>query len=283
MTLRLIKAEPRQGAAWVRRAFMLFGKQPLAFASLFALFLFVALSVLALPYIGALLLMLTLPLLSLGFMIATRAAMAGAPVHPGRLIEPLRSDGGVDARRRRRTLLTLCGWFALGSALVMLASDALDGGAFERLQVLLAGKHTEATNKQIEALLATPGLSQGLALRLGGTALLSIPFWHAPALIWWHNQGVAKSLFSSTLACWRNRVAFLYYGLVWVLCIVAFSVLVGSMLALLGVPGLISLAAAPAGLMFSTVFYISLYFTYADSFAEDAAVADGVDAAAGPA
>lgn len=271
MTLRLLKAEPRQGAAWVRLAFALFGRQPLAFAALFALFLFAALAALALPYVGTLLMMLALPLLSLGFMIATRAALRGEPVHPGRLLEPLRSDGSDDARRRRRTLLTLCGWFALGSALIMLASDALDGGAFEQLQVLLASARNETTAKQIDALLSTPGLSQGLALRLGGTALWSIPFWHAPALVWWHAHGVAKALFSSTLACWRNRAAFLIYGLAWMLTITVFSIFVGGLLAVLGAPGLVSLAAAPAGLLFSTVFYISLYFTFKDSFAEDPA------------
>lgn len=270
MTLRLRRAEPRQGAAWVRAAFALFGKQPLAFASLFALFLFTALTLLALPYLGALLVMMALPLLGLGFMIAARAALRGEPVHPGRLLEPLRGDGSEQARHRRASLLALCGAFALCSALIMLASDALDAGAFERLQALLASRRDEASLRQIQTLLADPGLRQGLMLRLGGNALLSIPFWHAPALVWWHRQSLAQALFSSALACWRNRAAFLFYGLAWALVIVLFSIFAGGLLATLGTPNLIGLLAAPAGLLFSTVFYISLYFTFSGSFSDDA-------------
>ena len=57
--------------------------------------------------------------------------------------------------------------------------------------------------------------TQALALGLGLAALLSVPFWHAPALVWWHGQGLAQSLFSSTLACWRNKGAFTIFGVAW--------------------------------------------------------------------
>jgi len=269
VTLRLLDARPRDGAAWVSQAFALFLKRPLAFSALFALFLFAALVLLVLPYIGAVLLLMALPLLGLGFMIATRSAQAGGTVHAGQMLEALR--GGSDAAVvRRKQLLLLCGVYALLTALVMLASDALDGGAFERLQMLLASARGEAAQKEIDALLADPGLRQGLLLRVGATALLSIPFWHAPALVWWQGQGVGQSLFSSTLACWRNRGAFLIYGLAWSLTIVLFGILAGGLFALLGMPQLVAFAAVPAGLLFSTAFYVSLLFTYQGCFGEDA-------------
>ena len=271
MTLRILNATARDGATWVSRAFAVFLKKPLAFSALFALFLFAALILLLLKFVGAVLLLMALPLLGLGFMIATRSALEGGEVHAGQLIEPLRA-ASADGAARRRTLLALCGLFALTSAIVMLASDALDGGAFERLQILLASGRDAAAQKEIDALLAEPGLRNGLLLRLGGTALLSVPFWHAPALVWWQGQGVAQALFSSTLACWRNRGAFLVYGLAWTLTIVVFGVLAGGLFALLGMPGMVSLAAVPAGLMFSTAFYVSLLFTYQGCFGDDAAL-----------
>jgi len=83
---------------------------------------------------------------------------------------------------------------------------------------------------------------------------------------------VAQALFSSTLACWRNRGAFIVYGLSGMLILVVFGVLAGGLLALLGMPGLVSLAAVPAGLMFSTAFYVSLLFTYQGCFGDDAAL-----------
>jgi hypothetical protein len=269
MSLRILDASPRDGAAWVSRAFALFLKKPLAFSALFALFLFAALVLLLLPYAGAVLLLMALPLLGLGFMIASRAALADGPVHVGQLLEPLRG-GSATAVARRKPLLLLCGLYAVATALVMLASDVVDGGSFERLQLLLASARDAAKQQELDALLDDDSLLAGLLLRLGGTALLSIPFWHAPALVWWQGQGVAQSLFSSTLACWRNRGAFVVYGLAWALTIVVFGVLAGSLFALIGAPQLVTLAAVPAGLMFSTAFYVSLLFTYQGCFGEDA-------------
>jgi hypothetical protein len=268
MSLRLQSVSAREGAAWVSQAFVLFLRKPIAFSALFALFLFAALVLLTLPYVGAVLLLVTMPLLGLGFMIATRSALDGGAVHPRQLVQALRGGSAAEAAQRK-TLLALCGLYALTSALVMLASDALDGGAFERLQVLLAGARDAAAQKEIDALLGNPGLLQGLALRLGGTALLSIPFWHAPALVWWDGQGVAQALFSSTLACWRNRGAFVVYGLAWTMTIVLFGVAAGGLFALIGAPQLIGLAAVPAGLMFSTAFYVSLLFTYRGCFGDE--------------
>lgn len=280
MSFRILNASPRDGATWVSRAFALFLKKPLAFSALFALFLFAALLLLLLPYVGPVLLLMALPLLGLGFMIASQSALAGGPVHVGQLLEPLRRGDEVAAARRKQ-LLTLLGLYALATALVMLASDALDGGAFERLQMLLASSRNEANQKEIDALLGDDGLQQGLLLRLGGTALLSVPFWHAPALVWWQGQGVAQALFSSTLACWRNRGAFLVYGLAWTVTIVLFGLVAGGVFALLGAPQLVTLAAIPAGLMFSTAFYVSLLFTYQGCFGDgDAATPDPVNSLA---
>ena len=42
-----------------------------------------------------------------------------------------------------------------------------------------------------------------------------MPFWHAPALVYWGGQTVGKSLFFSTVACWRNKGAFAVYALDW--------------------------------------------------------------------
>jgi hypothetical protein len=265
MSLRILNASARDGATWVSRSFALFLKKPLAFTALFAVFLFAAMLLLVLPYLGPVLLLMALPLLGLGFMIAARSALGAGPVSVGQLIEPLRG-GDASANERRTQLLKLCGLYAVATALVMLASDAVDGGAFEKLQVLLASTRDAAQQKQLDDLLAEDGLLQGLLLRIFGTALLSIPFWHAPPLVWWQGQGIAQSLFSSTVACWRNRGAFLVYGLAWTVTVIGFAVVAGSLFALLGMPQLVTVAAVPAGLMFSTAFYVSLLFTYEGCF-----------------
>ena len=279
MSLRILAVSPRQGARWVSQGFSRFLKKPLPYTSLLALFLFACLVLLSLPYIGGLLVLCLLPLLGLGFMIATRSAMEGGPVHVGHLAAPLRASTPAESARRL-TLLRLCGLFAIASAATMLLGDAFDGGSFERLQRLMAATRSEANQAEIDAVLAEPSLRWALAWRLVVTSLLSIPFWHAPALVWWHGQGVAQSLFSSWLACWRNRGAFAVYALAWAFTVVLFGIAAGSVFALLGAPQLVPLAAIPAGLMFSTAFYVSLYFTFSDCFAtaadaEKEAQADG--------
>jgi hypothetical protein len=265
MSLRILDTTPRRGLAWVSQAFALFLKRPLGFSLLFLLFLVTAMILLVLPYVGALLLLAGLPLLTLGFANATRAALAGENVHAGQLIEPLLPGGD---RARRRTLLALCVGFAIASAFVMLLAEAADGGAFERLQILLAGTRDEAANREIDALLADPRLQGGMWVRLGLTGLLAIPFWHAPMLVWWHGHGAAQALFSSTLACWRNKGAFALYFAAWAATVAVFGIACGVLFTLLGTPQLLAAAALPAGLLFSTAFYVSLYFTYADCFGE---------------
>lgn len=263
MSMRITDVPARQGLLWVSRAFALFLKHPLGFSLLFLMFLVAAMVLLMLPYVGAVLLLAALPLLTLGFMNATRAALGGRTVHAGQLVEPF--VGSAD-RARRGVLVRLCLLYAAATALVMLAADGADAGTFERLQVLLAGPRDDAANQEIDALLSDPRLRGGLAIRFGLSALLSIPFWHAPPLVAWHGQGVAQSLFSSTLAVWRNKGAFTTYVLAWTGTVVLFGVVSGLLFSLIGAPQLLAVAALPAGLMFSTAFYVSLYFSFADSF-----------------
>jgi hypothetical protein len=265
MSLRILDAAPRRGLAWVSQAFGLFLRRPLGFSLLFLLFLVVAMVLLVLPYAGALLVLAALPLLTLGFATATRAALAGQNVHAGQLVEPLLP--GADGARRR-ALLALCVGFAVASASIMLLAGAADDGSFERLQILLAGTRDEAANREIDALLSDPRLHRGMWLRFGLTALLSIPFWHAPMLVWWHGQGVGQALFSSTLACWRNKRAFAAYVAAWLATMTLFGIACGLLFALLGTPQMLGVAALPGGLLFSTAFYVSLYFTFADCFGQ---------------
>ncbi len=44
---------------------------------------------------------------------------------------------------------------------------------------------------------------------------LSLMFWHAPALVHWHQVPPLKSVFFSLVACMRNFWAFTLFGLAW--------------------------------------------------------------------
>ncbi len=262
--LRISDVPPQRGVAWVRESFALFLKSPLGFSLLFMLFLVAALILMALPFVGALLLLAAMPLLTLGYAAAARAALRGQAVHAGLMLEPFKRTG---AAPHRATLLRLCLLYAAATALAMLLAQAIDGGSFERLQVLMAAERTDANKAAIDALLDDPRLASGMLVRVALIAAISVPFWHAPMLVWWNGQSVAQSLFSSTLACWRNKGAFLINSLVWLGISTVFGVLASVLIALLGAPQLVAVVLPPAALMFSVVFYVSLYFMYADCFA----------------
>lgn len=260
MTMQLHRVPPRQGFIWVRRGFQVYLSQPLATTFLFASFLFGALLLLMIPGIGVLLLLMALPLVSLGFMIASRNSLDGRRAGPRVFAEGL--QGPPD---RRKTMLILLACYAAANVIVMLLSDAIDDGRLEALQAAVVSDKSMSP-EALSAMLGDPRLFWGMAVRLLLTSLIALPFWHAPALVHWQGQGVAQSLFTSTLACWRNKGALTIYGLGWLLLIMLFSVLANTLVALIGEPRLLALAAMPAGLMFSTAFYTSLYFTYADVF-----------------
>ncbi|HWH83101.1 MAG TPA: BPSS1780 family membrane protein [Burkholderiaceae bacterium] len=267
MKLRTVPA--REGVRWVREGFRVFAKRPLAFAALFATFVFAVFVLLLLPFIGAIVVLVLLPLFSLGFMIATRIALDGGAPNARVFVDPLRGDPA-----RRNALLQLGIVYAAAAFLVMWLADSVDGGALESLmESMPAG---QAAPDAMAARLAAPGFGLGMLVRFGLAGLLAVPLWHAPALVHWDGHGCAKSLFASTLACWRNRGAFTLYSLAWLGLIVACSLASGLLFALLGQPQLMMVAAVPLSLLFTTVFYISLYFTFADCFAAaDGDTADG--------
>jgi hypothetical protein len=257
--MRLLTVPSRQGIAWLRQGFAIFVRQPLAFSVLFALFMTALFVAMLLPVVGALLLLAVLPLATLGFMVATRSAVAGGPVTPRAFAEPLQQG-----RPRTLAMLKLGVAYAAASAVGVTLAGWIDGGALDEAMDALAsanGNPVEAAQR-----FADPRVELGLIARLAIAALLAVPFWHAPALIHWGGQGVAQSLFSSTVAIWRNKGAFSVYALAWTGLVVGFGVGALLLFGLLGMPQLAAFALMPATLLFSTVFYVSLWFTFADCF-----------------
>lgn len=258
LTLKAVPAS--RGTRWIIEAFRVFGHRPLAFTALFGVFLFAAMLVSLIPVLGGLVQMMSLPLLGLGFMIAAQSALLDGPVTPRQFIEPLQGDA-----TRRTALLKLCALYGLLAVVVLLSADAVSGHAWGRLQELIA-KGGEGAQSQIDALLSEPRVGFGTALALVLGSALSVPFWHAPALVHWGGQTAGQALFSSALAVWRCKGAFVIYMLGWVGLILMFGLATALVLGLLGMAQLAGLMGIPAGLVFSAVFYISLLFTFNDSF-----------------
>jgi hypothetical protein len=273
MGLKLQHVSPRQGWTWARDGTRLFLKRPLAFTTMFLLFLLASSAWLMLPVVG-LVALAALPLLSLGFMVASRSVLRGGAAHPGQFIEPLLADAS-----RRRHLLVLCALYGIGAFGVVLVAGWVYGDALEQLRKAMAD-HGASSPEAMQAT-ADPRITQGMLSFALLATVLSIPFWHAPALVWWGRQSVWQALFSSTLGMWRAKGAYLVYGLAWLLASSVLSLVIGVLAGALGVRSFVVLLVPAMALTLSTAFYVSLWFSFVDNFGspDDESPATGLSTA----
>jgi hypothetical protein len=258
MLLHLQTVPARNGLLWIRHGLKVFRRKPLAMAGLLSVFIFIAFAMLLLPGVGIVLLLMAMPLLSLGFMLATHLVLQDQSPTAAVFVAPLKLTP-----QRRNTQLLLGACYALATVAIGLLSEWVDGGSFEAFQRLML---ENGSPEQVAAAWDDPRLFWGAVTRLGLAGLLSVPFWHAPALIHWGGQGLMQALFSSTLGLWRNRAAFAYNALLWAALIIAVGVGSSLLAALLGLGAMLPLLMMPLGLLMTTVFYASLYFTFIDCY-----------------
>jgi hypothetical protein len=136
----------------------------------------------------------------MGFMTACRLAQQGTSIRPALLLAGFTSYG----RAKAQALLQLGAFYCVGVAAVIALTLWFDDGT---LLHLLRG---QALNSQA---LFKPEVTHALLLAVVGYVLLSVIFWFAPFFICWHSLPVVKALFFSVVAVWRNKKAFLIYGL----------------------------------------------------------------------
>ena len=260
--MKFLLVRPGQGVVWVRRAFQVFFRQPFGFAGLFAACALAFFGLISIPVVGEAILVVLAPVGTLIFMIAARRTAAGERPLPGAFAELFAAP-----RPRLVELLKLGLAYLVAAFAAVLLIAAVEGNSLTAFMEAVANPQT--TPEASAARLADPHLQLGFLLRLTLGGLLSVPFWHAPGLVWWGAQGWAKALFFSTIAIWRNKGAFAVYGLVWAGLGLVFAMLLGVIVALLGGQQA-RFVATSIFFFFSTVLYVSLWFTFAGCFAEAA-------------
>jgi hypothetical protein len=261
--MKFLRVRPGEGVVWVRRAFQVFFRQPFGFAGLFAACALIFFGLISIPVVGEALLVVLAPVGTLVFMIAARRTAAGARPLPGAFAELLAAP-----RPRQVELLKLGLAYLVAAVAAVLLIAAVEGNSLTAFMEAVSDPQTPP--EASAARLADPRLQLGFLLRLGLGALLSVPFWHAPGLVWWGAQGWAKALFFSTVAIWRNKGAFAVYGLAWIGLGLVFAMLLGVVVALLGGQQA-RFVATSIFFFFSTVLYASLWFTFIGCFAETGA------------
>lgn len=251
MKLNIVPA--RTGLLWVKLGIKTFWRQPLALSGLFFMFITVMSVASLIPLLGNALALALLPAATLGLMAATREASQGNFPMPSILISAFRAG-----RQRARAMAVLGVIYALGFLAVLGVSALIDGGDFARLYLVggtLTREMVESTSFQ-----SAMWVAMGLYLPL------SLLFWHAPALVHWHDVPPIKSLFFSLVACLRNAGAMTVYALAWMGLFMATGMVVMLLALLLGQPGLLGTIMFPTALLLAAMFFSSIYFSFSDSF-----------------
>ncbi|MBH9554164.1 BPSS1780 family membrane protein [Inhella gelatinilytica] len=268
-----------QGWRWIALGWQVFRRAPMPLSGLFAGYLFLASLLSLLGLAGALLSLMAVPFVGLAFMLSTHRVLQNKPFEWQALLQPLKLT-----RSRAQAQLKLGVIYAVALVAVLTLGDQVDGGQLDALHKTLSEAGSDdagraAAEKALTDALGNPDFWGGVALRTLGVLLISIPFWHAPALVHWGGQGALQALFSSTLGLWRNRAAFFVNGLGWAAWLFGLSSVLSLVLGVLGLGGLVPLMAMPLGLFLATVFNASLYFMFVDSFrfvaADTPAASDG--------
>nr|WP_297529821.1 BPSS1780 family membrane protein [uncultured Roseateles sp.] len=259
MILHLQTVPPRNGLLWVRHGLKVLRRKPIALIGLFATAMLVSAVLQLVPFLGQLVVMSALPLISLAFMLAAHQVLQSHTPTAAVFLQPLQLT-----KERRRAQIGLGLLYTGSTILAMLLAHLLDGGALVQAMDQMAA--AKGDTKTIEAIAAEGNLLPAIALRAGLLSLLSVPFWHAPALIHWGGQGVLQALFSSTLGVWRNKGAFTLSALVWMGLSAAVVMVIMLLGLLLGLVNLLPFLLLPTMMALMTGFYCSLYFTFIDCF-----------------
>ena len=257
MNLKLVKAS--QGYVWMWRGLMIARQQPFNFVGLLGLCVSAALLLIGLPVVGPLLVIGGMPLMWLGFILATRKALQGERFTPGVLFESFK---GTDSPRR--LLAQLAGAYVMATLLVMQLAQLLGPGAEEVAAVF-------ETAENAADWVNNPLVQQDMMWRVLLTIPVSLLFWHTPALILWARMSVSKAFFFSIVACWRNLGAFAVYALCWFAVLLVVGLLDRFILSQLPVPFLGTVLGIAGGMWVASAFYASLYFTVVDCFDAPAA------------
>jgi len=259
MKLQIVTA--RTGTAWVRQGIKTFWRQAFALSGLFFLFTgLISLSSL-LSYVGTFLGLLILPGLSLGLMAAAREADMGRFPMPRILFIAF-----LQGTEKSKRMLGMGLVYGLLFVAVLLLSAVFDGGDFARMYLL--GVTPQDSNVLDESFQNAAIFSMVMYFPL------SALFWHAPALVHWHGQPVAKSLFFSVMACVSNWRAFLMFVLTWAGIFSATSLLLG-VLSIILEDGQLSMALMlPAVMLLAAMFFTSSYFSFRACFVNETVLDD---------
>ncbi len=242
------------GWLWFKLGLRTFFRQPLAMSGLFFMFMAVVSLASLIPLAGTVIALMLLPGATLGLMAATEEASRGKFPMPSILVSAFRAG-----RQRLRAMLTLGLMYAAGFLLILAVSALIDGG-------VLAGLYLGTGEPLSREVLEAPAFQTALWVSAALYFPFSLMFWHAPALVHWHDISPLKSLFFSLIACLKNVWALTIYGLAWLGLLMLTSMVVAIGSTMLGGPEFATASLVPLAMLLAAMFTTSIYFTFRDTF-----------------
>ena len=255
------------GWQWVKDGLKIFGKQPMPmFFWAMALSLFVLFATRA-QFIGPLLFVALMPVFTLMALAACKHISAGRIMVPSMWRRPLLRPGVF----RKLFLMGLL-YAALGLLAGLVAFIPFWGELSAALRLVQIQQDIMPFLEAVRA---------PLLIFVVLYVIVAALFWHAPALVAWHNLRLIQAMFFSAIACWRNKWAFLVYGVVWALVFLCID-LAASLLVAIGLDAtIVTILQMPVQLAAGAVFYSTLYPIYTTTFGieDHAAALDNSDPA----
>lgn len=240
------------GWQWIREGLRLFMKQPLAmFTWAMVISLFVVFAALTLP-IGPLLLPALMPIITVMTLAACKHIEAGRFMLPSMWPKPLQRPGVFRK-------LVMMGLLYAGSCV---AAELIAVLPFT--DEVMEGMNLATNTQNLAPLLMA--MRQPLLLFLALYVPLAALFWHAPILVAWHGLRMTQALFFSGVACWRNKWAFLVYGMAWALIFLFIDLGAGLLIAAGLSSALVGALQVPVSIVAGGVLYCSFYPAYTSVF-----------------
>jgi hypothetical protein len=239
------------GWFWVKAGFALFRRQPMTMFTWAVTLGFVLLICAQLPPIGPIIFIVLMPSITVMTLHACREIASGRKVLPFQLFNALK------APKLFRRLLAMGGIYVLAVTLAgILIFLPFIGDMRDAFDVA-----PNADLGDLMAVMVTPMILFSIAY-----VTIAALFWHAPVLAAWHGMSTGKALFFSGVACWRNKGAFVVYGICWFLIALALN-LFGDLLLAIGLSdGLAGLIQMPISFIVAAGLYCSFYPTYTTVF-----------------
>jgi uncharacterized membrane protein len=197
---------PGRGWTWIAEGFDLFRRQPGVWIAIIVIAALVFIGLALIPFLGSLAAMVLAPVFAGGLVVACREQEQGRELRIAHLFAGFRERFGT---------LASIGFIYLGITIAIALAVGLATGA---------GVWTLLGSGADPAAVAGAGLTILLAFLVMLALLLPVfmAMWFAPALAVFHEQGAGEAMKASFIACLRNILPFLLYGVIlFLLAIVA--------------------------------------------------------------